>query len=261
MIRHYKTCKADRTQSDIIDAFIKARGLKNFMLKKLVVLLAVFTLASPLVHAQTTLPDRSPQQYLKGKTLKLGDVIPPGYREVARAQGDLDKDGIDDLALILASEKDDAQPVMLLRGVGAGQFKFWKAGAAHFQKSNVNFMEPGGVGEFKIDNGVLTIASATAMSAGGWQAGGCTQKWRLEKAGFRLIGLTLVDLRRTCACGTVTDTNFLTGATLQTSDSGKRTANRRRGKRLPKRNIRRASSHGTASATTLSVMRRTEPDC
>ncbi len=58
------------------------------------------------------------------------------------------------------------------------------------------------------------------MSAGGWTAGGCVQKWRNSKKGFQLIGLTVTKINRGCACGTTVDKNFLTKKSITKSDEG-----------------------------------------
>lgn len=62
------------------------------------------------------------------------------------------------------------------------------------------------------------LNASISMSMGSWSAGGCTQKWRNEKLGFRLIGLTITDVDRSCACGTTTDINFLTGLEIYDTD-------------------------------------------
>ena len=92
--------------------------------------------------------------------------------------------------------------------------------AHHFVDNNPNFMSDGGVGQLAIVNGVLHIASNTAVSMGTWYVNTCTQKWRNEKAGFRLIGLTSGEMHRGCGCGRASDTNYLTGDQILTDDRG-----------------------------------------
>lgn len=71
-------------------------------------------------------------------------------------------------------------------------------------------MSENGLSLLSIDKGVLTLTSDFAMSMGSWTAGGCTQKWRNNKSGFELIGLTVNTTNRQCGdCGTYSDTNFL----------------------------------------------------
>ena len=163
----------------------------------------------------------------KDKKLADKDLIPAGYIKVKEARGDLNQDGIDDVVLIVqqnaaqdSDQSDLPQIILLFLGDKSGAFTFWKIGPHHFLNSNPNFISEGGVGELKIQNGVLIIQSETSLSMGGWGAGGCTQKWRSEKSGFRLIGLTLVDMMRNCGCGDSRDTNYLTGDQILTSDRG-----------------------------------------
>ena len=187
------------------------------------------------------------QTALAGKTVAEGAVVPRGFVKVAQAKGDLTGDGADDLALIVrraakkkrakasADEQSDGVPqaVLIFTGDKAGKYTLWKLGASHFTDGGANLMEEGGVGLFQIKKGVLTIASDVSMSMGGWSAGGCTLKWRNGPAGFQLIGLTVSDVDRKCACGTTNDTNYLTGLTIYTSDRDED------GDQLPKEQVKR----------------------
>jgi hypothetical protein len=123
---------------------------------------------------------------LAGKPLVEGDLVPRGFAQVARAKGDLDGDGLDDLALIVRraekkvpakggseDEHDVPQAVLIFTADGSGKYTLWKLGTTHFMDSSANLMEEGGVGTFAIKKGVLTIASDVSMSMGGWGAGGC----------------------------------------------------------------------------------------
>jgi len=165
----------------------------------------------------------------KDKKLAAKDLVPAGFIKVKEARGDLNQDGIDDVALIVqqkaiqdSDQSDLPQIVLLFLGDESGAFTFWKIGPHHFLDSNPNFISEGGVGELKIEKGVLIIQSEMSLSMGGWGAGGCTQKWRSEKSGFRLIGLSVVDMMRNCGCGDTIDTNYLTGDRILTSDRGPR---------------------------------------
>jgi hypothetical protein len=127
------------------------------------------------------------------------------------------------------------QAVLIFAGDTSGKYTLWKLGVSHFMNGSQDLMEKGGVGTFEIKKGVLTIASDDMMSVGSG-AGGCTLKWRNGPAGFQLIGLTVVDVDRNCACGTTKDTNYLTGLTIHTSDRTKR------GDQAPKEKVKRTKS-------------------
>ena len=186
------------------------------------------------------------QAALAGKTVVEGALVPSGFAKVAGAKGNLNGDGTDDLALIVrragnkkrakapSAESDGVpQAVLIFTGDKTGKYTLWKLGASHFRDGTENLMEEGGVGLFQIEKGVLTMASDVSMSMGGWGAGGCTLKWRNGQEGFQLIGLTVSDINRKCACGTTNDTNYLTGLTIHTSDRDKD------GDELPKVKVKR----------------------
>jgi hypothetical protein len=171
---------------------------------------------------------------LAGMAVVEGALVPRGFAKVAEAKGDLNGDGTDDVALIVrrdakrkrakapSAEADGVpQAVLIFTGDKSGKYTLWKLGASHFMDGGENLMEEGGVGIFQIKKGILTVASDASMSMGGWDAGGCTLKWRNGPAGLQLIGLTVSDIDRKCACGTTNDTNYLTGLTIYTSDRGK----------------------------------------
>jgi hypothetical protein len=217
--------------------------------------LAVLSLAGLIAFPLTSLAAFSPedaaiiQTALAGKAVVEGALVPRGFSKVAEAKGDLNGDGTDDVALIVCrdakktrakapSDENDGVPqaVLIFTGDKSGKYTLWKLGARHFMDGFENLMEKGGVGSFEIKRGVLTIASDVSMSMGGWDAGGCTLKWRNGPAGFQLIGLTVSDIDRKCACGTTNDTNYLTGLTIHTSDRDKD------GDQSPKEKVKRTKA-------------------
>lgn len=164
---------------------------------------------------------------LGGKSRSANELLPPGFVKAAEARGDLNGDGLDDVAFVVHrrprdehGDEDFPQVVIVFLRKRSGKYSLWKVGGTHFIQSTSNLSAENGVGTFLIKKGVLEVGTNWAMSMGGWGAGGCTQKWRNGPTGFQLIGLTVVDVSRTCACGTTTDINFLTGVEIQRTDRG-----------------------------------------
>jgi|GEM_PF-5751134 len=172
------------------------------------------------------------KSYYAERTLDLKSLLPKDYVKSGEARGDLDGDGIDDLVIIIHKDPsanktakgdlsggfDLPQFVVILTGSKSGQLKMWKFGQSHFHHAMTSQMEENGLRGFEIKKGVLSFTADFALSMGGWSAGGCTQKWRNGKTGFQLIGLTVENMDRKCACGQTTDQNLLTGAKQVTSD-------------------------------------------
>jgi hypothetical protein len=160
---------------------------------------------------------------LAGKALSVEQLVPRGFEKAGEAKGDLDGDLIDDQVLIIHKAPgkepyEGPQFVTIFLGDRSGRYALWKLGATHFMESDSTLMEKDGVAFIQINKGVLAFASTTAVSVGSWSDGGCTQKWRNGPAGFQLIGLTVDELDRRCACGSETDTNLLTGLEIHKTD-------------------------------------------
>ena len=152
------------------------------------------------------------------KKQSVKDLIPTGFELIQKADGDLDGDGVSDVAIIIRKKAADPQAVLLWKGDASKTYTLWKVGSTHVLPSAQNFMENGGISLINIKKGVLTIGTDISMSMGGWSAGGCTMKWRNEKEGFRLIGVDQVEMDRRCACGTSKGYNLVTGLKIFTSD-------------------------------------------
>ena len=164
---------------------------------------------------------------LENKKLTQEELIPKGYIKSISAKGDLNGDGIEDVAMLIHEDNsktpqyDLQQYVAIFMGDKEDKFSLWKVGSKHFINTTQNQMDENGVMSFEIKKGVLAMATSYAMSMGGWSAGGCTQKWRNSKAGFQLIGITIQDFDRKCACGKTRDVNLVTGREVITVDEKK----------------------------------------
>ncbi len=118
--------------------------------------LIVTAFTSPALGAFSPDDGATLQTALAGKALVQGALVPRGFARVAKAKGDLDGDGTDDLALIVrrtgkkrrakgAADDDDDVPqaVLIFTGDKSGKFTLWKLGISHFMDSSANLMEEG----------------------------------------------------------------------------------------------------------------------
>lgn len=160
------------------------------------------------------------KDHFVGKKISQKNLLPKGFSKSAETTGDLNRDGINDLALLLKKEGSKTLPqyVVILTGEKGDTFNFWKLGANHFVDSNPDFLEKDGVLNFEITKNSLVMTTAISQSMGGWAAGGCTTKWRNGKTGFQLISMVKKKFDRKCACGTSTEINMLTGAAVTKTD-------------------------------------------
>jgi hypothetical protein len=171
---------------------------------------------------------------LTGKSLSDKELVPRHFIKAAEAKGDLNGDNIDDLALILrwdpkvkrplpknddGDQVDDSgsQLVAIFAGEKTGKYVLWTVDDGHFEAFDNSPGADNSVGLFQIKKGVLSIGSEPHIG-GSTFFSDCTTKWRNSPEGLRLIGLTVMEADRACACGSTTDTNFLTGVQLSESD-------------------------------------------
>ncbi|HXU81473.1 MAG TPA: hypothetical protein VN914_08745 [Polyangia bacterium] len=169
------------------------------------------------------------EKALAGKALSEKELVPRGFLKNGEARGDLNGDGLDDLALIVhkaprtkGPEADEAvvQLVLIFLANRSGKYELWRSGDNHYDDWVASYSdEDNEVGVLQIKKGVLTIASAMPTGSGSWTGQTCTTKWRNGPAGFQLIGLTVADFDKRCACGSSTDTNFLTGRKVYETDN------------------------------------------
>ena len=188
--------------------------------------------------------------YFKDRILTEKDLIPAGFKEIARAKGDLNDDEIDDIAIIIRDVAHDKitdtgnqkQIVLVFLGNKSGGFSYWKIGAKHFVDNlrplvqsfakdgtetytsvdNIKdgrigtltipqYRKNGGVDELAIKNRILIIGADISNITG--FSGIFTQKWQKKGDDLYLIEFTISDFARLDAnyvSGDI-DVNYLTG--------------------------------------------------
>ena len=161
-------------------------------------------------------------QSLKQSGNSAKDIVPEGW-EVIEAEGDLNKDGISDLAIIATpnfeehlKHRDDGyvynfnQPLLgIYWGNRNGGYTCWKI----YDK-----VIPAQVDEYIFvdlslsitDRGVLKIDVSTFASAGGWGQGGSTYLFRYQSGDFFLIGKDESSMMRNTGETTLDSYNYLT---------------------------------------------------
>ena len=151
--------------------------------------------------------------------------IPKGWKQVQLAQGDLNRDGKSDFAMVVRmdSAKDriapswdprrlyDTNPWMLIAGFRKGS-GFELAVADHQlipRHENPNADDE--FDEIKIAGGNLKVTMHMFLSAGGWQMGGTTYTFSWRSGGFKLIGFDRDRVMRNSGETSEVSINFLTG--------------------------------------------------
>ena len=157
-----------------------------------------------------------------------GDFVPGGWQQVQLAEGDLNRDGKSDFAMVIRMDsaanriapswapdtRYDTNPWMLIAAFrdGAG----YKLALSDHQliprHENPNADEE--FDEIKIANGSLKVVMHLFMSAGGWQMGGTAYTFRWQDGGFKLIGFDRDEVHRGSGETIETSINYLTGRKL-----------------------------------------------
>lgn len=193
-----------------------------FRLKGVVLLGLLASGASAQGLAPSTYPP------LPAEAATAEGFVPKGWRIEARASGDLDGDARADLALVLRStdpakvipestceKRFDTNPrilaVLLAKSDGG-----YRLGIDNHElippRDNAcqvdAFSDPG---QIAIERGVLRIFLERMMSAGGWDAGLTTYKWRWRDGTLRLIGFDYSNVARNTGGSSLLSINYLTG--------------------------------------------------
>lgn len=149
-----------------------------------------------------TLVDRAPH---------ANGFVPKGWRLDQSASGDLNRDGIGDLAIVIqkddpanrlkiwesSEERYDINPRILLVAFGQADGGLVRVAADHrliTRHAQGNMDDP--FDEIAIDKGVLRLDMHVWMSAGGWWMGSYKLKFRWQDDGFWLIGYDRDGIKR-----------------------------------------------------------------
>jgi hypothetical protein len=155
--------------------------------------------------------------------------VPKGWKLESQQKGDLNKDGVDDLLILL--RMDEAKNIIKNEGFGPNLFDTnprilavafgAKAKTYRLVLENHTLItrptvptledlltENGGVA---IENGTLKVALNVFQSAGGWSTWLSTFRFRHGKRGFELIGFERRTLQRNSGEVSEVSINYLTG--------------------------------------------------
>jgi hypothetical protein len=161
--------------------------------------------------------------------------VPKGWRIEAQAAGDLDGDARADLALVFRSEDPanvlaeemcekpfDTNPRMLVILLAKPRGGYRLAVENHAlipRRDNACQVDP--FTGIAIERGTIRVDFERMMSAGGWDMGSTTYRWRWREGALRLIGFDYSNVKRNTGALGLLSLNYLTGrAKISTGNIG-----------------------------------------
>jgi hypothetical protein len=211
-----------------------------------------FAIAPAIALAQAEPPPVSyPKLVAQGPSAEA--FAPAGWRVEFKIAGDLNKDGIDDLALVI--RQNDPKNVLTNTGLGVSKLDtnprilavvFGKAGGGYTlvlenhtliprtTEPNLDdyLAEGGGIA---IKRGTLQVTLHLFSSAGGWGAGNRTFTFRFQTGRFALIGYDATTVQRNTGKTNDVSVNYLTGKMKLATGSIENDKTKVRWRTLPKR--------------------------
>lgn len=183
----------------------------------------IVLLASSAAAAQELPPVTYPHLPATGATAQ--GFVPKGWTVESRAEGDIDGDSKADLALVLRSqdranvirpemcgEELDTNPwilAILLANPGGGYRLAVENHALIPRRENACQLD--GLTAIAVERGLLRLDFERMMSAGGWDMGTTTFKWRWSDGALRLAGFDYSNVSRNTGVTGHISVNYPTG--------------------------------------------------
>jgi hypothetical protein len=183
----------------------------------------IVLLASGVAAAQELPPVTYPR--LPADAATAQGFVPKGWTEESRAEGDIDGDSKADLALVLRSqdpanvipqemcgEELDTNPwilAILLANPGGGYRLAVENHTLIPRRDNACQLD--GLAAIAVERGALRLDFERMMSAGGWDMGSTTFKWRWRDGALRLVGFDYSNVSRNSGAIGRISINYPTG--------------------------------------------------